>query len=80
MHNSKVAQIDTYLIETKAKGDFSDSTRKVETIGYVVVDITTDDGLHGVGVTYHEVGGEAICEFIQSSIGPQTHWTVTLGD
>ncbi len=71
MHNSKVAQIDTYLIETKAKGDFSDSTRKVETIGYVVVDITTDDGLHGVGVTYHEVGGEAICEFIQSSIGPK---------
>jgi len=71
MYNSIVSKIDTYLIETQAKGDFSDSTRKVETIGYVVVDITTNDGLHGIGVTYHEVGGEAVCEFIQSSIGPR---------
>ncbi len=71
MHDSKVIKIDTYLIETKAKGDFSDATRKVETIGYVVVDITTDDGIHGYGLTYHEVGGEAICEFIRSSIGPK---------
>ncbi len=71
MYNAKIATINTYLIETKVKGNFSDSTRKVETIGYVVVDLITDNGLHGFGVTYHEVGGEAICEFIRSSIGPR---------
>lgn len=69
MINSKIADIKTYLIETKAKGNFSDSTRKVETIGYVVVEVITDTGIHGIGVTYHEVGGEAICEFINKSIG-----------
>ncbi len=69
MLDSKIVKIDAYLIETKMKGNFADSTRKVETIGYVVVDVTTDTGLHGIGTTYHEVGGEAICEFIKSSIG-----------
>jgi L-alanine-DL-glutamate epimerase-like enolase superfamily enzyme len=67
--NSKISDIKTYLIETKQKGNFSDSTRKVETIGYVVVEVITDTGLKGIGVTYHEVGGEAICEFIHKSIG-----------
>jgi L-rhamnonate dehydratase len=67
--DTRVSGIDVYLVETKSKGDFSDSTRKVETIGYVVVDVRTDSGLHGIGVTYHEVGGEAIAEFILKSIG-----------
>ncbi len=71
MKDVKVTGIDVYLIETKQKGNFSDSTRKVETIGYVVVDVKTNAGIHGIGVTYHEVGGEAIAEFILKSLGPK---------
>lgn len=67
--NTVITGIDTYLIETKQKGNFSDSTRKVETIGYVVVVVHTNTGIDGIGLTYHEVGGEAICEFIVKSIG-----------
>ena len=71
MKDVKITGIDTYLIETKQKGTFADSTRKVETIGYVVVDVKTDAGIHGIGVTYHEVGGEAIATFILKSLGPK---------
>ncbi len=69
--NHKVTNINVWLMETKVKGNFADSTRNVETIGFVVVDVETDQGLHGIGVTYHEVGGEAIREFIKLAIVPK---------
>ena len=71
MKNQKISSIDTYLVETAVKGKFSDSTRKVETIGFVVVDIATDEGLHGLGVTYNEVGGEAVKEMIDKALAPK---------
>lgn len=67
----KITDIKVWLMETKVKGNFADSTRNVETIGFVVVDVATDQGLHGIGVTYHEVGGEAIRSFIQLAIAPK---------
>lgn len=60
-----IASINVYLAETKVKGNFADSTRSVETIGFVVVEVKTVAGLSGIGVTYHEVGGEAIRQFIK---------------
>ena len=45
----KITQIDVKLCETQIKGNFADSTRKVETIGFVVVDVQTDQGIHGIG-------------------------------
>ena len=36
-----------------------------------LVDVSTDQGLHGIGVTYHEVGGEAIRDFIKYAIEPK---------
>lgn len=69
--NDKVAKIDVYLVETKVKGNFADSTRKCETIGFVVLEVTTDSGLTGIGVTYHEVGGEAIADLIKVDLGPR---------
>ena len=33
--------------------------------------VTTDQGLEGVGVTYHEVGGEATCELISRNMAPK---------
>ena len=53
----KVRKIDVHLVASPVPGSFADSTRKVETIGFVVVRVTTDQGLEGIGITYHEVGG-----------------------
>jgi L-rhamnonate dehydratase len=71
MKDTKVSSIDVYLVETAIRGNFADSTRHVETIGYVVVDVCTTDGIHGVGLTYNEVGGEAIKEMIELGIAPK---------
>lgn len=71
MLHTKVSDIKVYFVETRVKGNFADSTRNVETIGYVIVEIITDDGLKGIGTTYHEVGGEAIREMVLKGIGPK---------
>lgn len=71
MNDLKITGIDVTLCETRVKGNFADSTRNVETIGFAVVDVSTDQGLHGIGVTYHEVGGEAIRDFIKYAIEPK---------
>jgi len=67
----KVRKIDVHLVASPVPGSFADSTRKVETIGFVVVRVTTDQGLEGIGITYHEVGGEATRELIQRDIAPR---------
>ncbi len=46
-------------MSTQAPSGLADATRKVETIGLLVVRVRTDQGLEGVGITYHEVGGQA---------------------
>ena len=71
MENLIITQINVHLCETHIKGNFADSTRKVETIGFVVVDVCTNQGIHGIGVTYHEVGGEAIRDFIKYALEPK---------
>lgn len=40
-------------------------------VGFTIVRITTDDGIEGFGVTYHEVGGEATKLMIEKNIKPQ---------
>lgn len=71
MNPIKITDIDVTLCETRVKGNFSDSTRRVETIGFAVVEVTTDAGIRGIGVTYHEVGGEAIREFVKYAVRPR---------
>ena len=71
MNAQTVSGIDVYLCETHIKGNFADSTRKVETIGFVVVKVKLNDGRYGIGVTYHEVGGEAIRDFVKFAIEPK---------
>lgn len=71
MNAQTVSGIDVYLCETHIKGNFADSTRKVETIGFVVVKVKMNDGRYGIGVTYHEVGGEAIRDFVKFAIEPK---------
>ncbi len=67
----KIRKIEVNLVAAPAPGGCSDATRKVETIGFTVVRITTDQGLEGFGVTYHEVGGEAIKSLIINDMAPK---------
>ncbi len=66
-----IGKIEVHLVSTPVHGGFADATRTVETIGFTIVRITTDQGLEGFGVTYHEVGGEATKSLILTNIAPR---------
>ncbi len=67
----KISKVEVHLVSMPITGGFADATRKVETIGYTIVRITTDQGLEGFGVTYHEVGGEATKSLILHNMAPR---------
>ena len=71
MTNHKISKIDVHLVSAPVKGGFADATRKVETVGYTIVRITTNSGLEGFGITYHEVGGEATRCLIEKNMAPK---------
>lgn len=66
-----IKDVKVHLVSMPVKGGFADATRKVESIGYTIVKITTEDGVEGFGVTYHEVGGEATKLLIEKNIAPR---------
>ncbi len=66
----KITGVDVHLVEHRITENFADSTRRIEAIGFVVVEVKTDRGLTGAAVTYHEGGGEAIREVIRHAIAP----------
>ncbi|MEV6904654.1 mandelate racemase/muconate lactonizing enzyme family protein [Amycolatopsis sp. NPDC051372] len=66
-----ISKVDVHLVSMPVKADFADATRKVETVGYTIVRLTTQDGLEGFGVTYHEVGGEATRDLILRNMAPK---------
>ena len=67
----KISKVQVHLVSSPVAGGFSDATRKVETVGFTIVRITTDMGLEGIGVTYHEVGGEATKALIEKNLAPK---------
>lgn len=68
MKPHKIADVKVHLVSMPAAGKFTDATRKVEMVGFVIVRVMTDQGLEGFGVTYHEVGGEATRELINRNM------------
>lgn len=68
-HKIKNVRVD--LLAAPISYGFQDATRKVETVGMCVVQITTDQGLTGIGTTYHEVGGESIKDLIERYYAPK---------
>ncbi|MBC2666735.1 mandelate racemase/muconate lactonizing enzyme family protein [Novosphingobium flavum] len=66
-----IKDVQVHLVSTPIAAGFADATRKVETIGFLVVRILTDQGLEGIGITYHEVGGEATAELIRRNMTPK---------
>lgn len=71
MMKHTIRKIDVHLVSTQAKGNFTDATRKVDRVGYTIVRVTTDQGLEGFGLTYHEVGGEATKSLILNNMAPK---------
>jgi L-alanine-DL-glutamate epimerase-like enolase superfamily enzyme len=71
MMKHKISKIEVHLVSSAVKGNFTDATRKVETVGYTIVRITTNQGLEGSGITYHEVGGEATRSLILRNMAPK---------
>jgi L-alanine-DL-glutamate epimerase-like enolase superfamily enzyme len=69
--NHRIARVDVHLVSKNVAGGFADATRTVECVGFTVVRITTDQGLEGIGLTYHEVGGEATRSLILNNIAPR---------
>jgi L-alanine-DL-glutamate epimerase-like enolase superfamily enzyme len=69
--NQSIADIKVHLVSAPVTGGFADATRTVETVGFTVVRIITDQGLEGIGVTYHEVGGEATKVLIDRNFSPR---------
>ncbi len=67
----KIAAAHVHLVSAPVEGGFADATRKVETLGFVIVRIVTADGQEGIGITYNEVGGEATAELIRRNIVPR---------
>ncbi len=71
MENHKIAGVEVFICGEKPAQDIADSTREIGELGYVIVDVRTDQGVHGIGLTYHEVGSEAVRAFITGTIAPQ---------
>lgn len=69
--SQKIKKIAVHLVSLPVAAGLADATRKVESVGYTVVRITTDQGLEGMGLTYHEVGGEATKALILNNFVPK---------
>lgn len=66
-----IKDIKINLVAAPVQYGFQDATRKVETVGMCVAQVTTSQGLTGIGVTYHEVGGEAVKKLIDKYFAPK---------
>jgi L-alanine-DL-glutamate epimerase-like enolase superfamily enzyme len=67
----RIADIRVHLVSEPVRSGFADATRKVESIGFCIVRVITDQGLEGIGFTYHEVGGEATKDLIEINMKPR---------
>lgn len=67
----KIQRVTATLVASPVVYGFKDATRSVETVGMCVVEVTTNQGLTGIGVTYHEVGGESIKSLIDCYYAPK---------
>lgn len=66
-----IRSVDVHLVSMPVSGGLTDATRKVEDIGFLLVHVKTQQGREGIGVTYHEVGGEATRELILRNMVPR---------
>ncbi len=65
----KVEKIESFVVPIRPSKTVEDSTWKLDTMGYTIAKVTTDDGLTGIGWTY-DVAGSAIRSVIEEYIAP----------
>jgi L-alanine-DL-glutamate epimerase-like enolase superfamily enzyme len=63
----RINNIEAFYVPVTPDKPVSDSTWKLETMGYDVVRLSTDEGITGFGYTY-DVAGEAIRELINNNM------------
>lgn len=64
----RITDIRVDLVSVPVPSGIADATRRVEKIGYVVVQVSTAGGATGVGITYHEAGGEATAAIVERDL------------
>lgn len=69
--SERIENVTVHLVSAPVAAGLEDATRKVESIGFTIVRIETSSGIEGIGVTYHEVGGEATKLLIDTAIAPR---------
>lgn len=67
----RIADVSVHLVSLPARAGLADATRKVESVGFALVRVRLASGLEGIGLTYHEVGGEATQALIERNIAPK---------
>jgi len=67
----QIERVQVHLVSAPVGAGIADATRTVECIGFTLVRVDTRDGVTGWGVTYHEVGGEAIKMLIEHDMAPK---------
>lgn len=70
MYDIKITGLKMYICGSPPRDDLTDSTRRMGEVGYIIAVVSTDTGIDGVGVTYCEVGNEAITAFAEKVIEP----------
>lgn len=70
MYDIKITDIKMTICGNPPREGLADSTRQIGEIGYIICDVSTDVGIHGIGMTYCESGNEAIVDFAEKTILP----------
>ena len=70
MYDIKITDIKMTICGNPPREGLADSTRQIGEIGYIICDVSTDAGIHGIGMTYCESGNEAIVDFAEKTILP----------
>lgn len=70
MVDLKITGLKMYICGNPPRNDLADSTRQIGEVGYIIADVCTDAGIHGIGMTYCESGNEAIKEFAEKTLQP----------
>lgn len=66
-----IESVQVHLVSAPVGSGIADATRTVERIGFTLVRVRTHEGVIGWGVTYHEVGGEAVRTLIEHDMAPR---------
>lgn len=71
MRNHRIRDVAVHLVSRPVAAGLADATRAIGHVGLTLVRVRTDQGLEGVGVTYHEAGGHALRALVLRELRPR---------